>query len=198
MDALTVDDFTALQLLLKAPSKEVVRQLCQESFASGSGQSAKLIESACRSLSVTREEAQQLLGALHCLSRHVLFHGMASPEEIFTAFPASFHPNLKNLLTKILLEQSPAWRNDVLAKQISLPQLVDMDWRVDIKTSSDSVRRMAMPTCLVQIKVQDDPGLCQSNPVESTVMVELSKETLETMLDGLGKIRDQLSTVANK
>ncbi|KAG2462821.1 COMD9 protein, partial [Polypterus senegalus] len=141
---------------------------------------------------------QQLLGALHCLSRHVLFHGMASPEEIFTVFPASFHPNLKNLLTKILLEQSPAWRNDVLAKQISLPQLVDMDWRVDIKTSSDSVSRMAMPTCLVQIKVQDDPGLCQSKPVESTVMVELSKETLETMLDGLGKIRDQLSTVANK
>ena len=35
-------------------------------------------------------------------------------------------------------------------------------------------------------------------PPVSTVNVELSKETLDTMLDGLGKIRDQLSSVANK
>ena len=31
-----------------------------------------------------------------------------------------------------------------------------------------------------------------------TVNVELSKETLDTMLDGLSKIRDQLSSVANR
>ena len=33
-------------------------------------------------------------------------------------------------------------------------------------------------------------------PVIQSVNVEFSKETLETMLDGLGKIRDQLSSVA--
>lgn len=36
---------------------------------------------------------------------------------------------------------------------VSLPRLVDMDWRVDIKTSSDSIARMAVPTCLLQLKV---------------------------------------------
>lgn len=36
---------------------------------------------------------------------------------------------------------------------VSLPRLVDMDWRVDIKTSSDSIVRMAVPTCLLQLKV---------------------------------------------
>lgn len=36
---------------------------------------------------------------------------------------------------------------------VSLPRLVDMDWRVDIKTSSDSISRMAVPTCLLQLKV---------------------------------------------
>lgn len=36
---------------------------------------------------------------------------------------------------------------------VSLPHLVDMDWRVDIKTSSDTISRMAVPTCLLQLKV---------------------------------------------
>jgi len=32
----------------------------------------------------------------------------------------------------------------------------------------------------------------------SNINVELSKETLDTMLDGLSKIRDQLSSVAKR
>ena len=35
-------------------------------------------------------------------------------------------------------------------------------------------------------------------PVAQTVSVEFSPETLHTMLDGLGKIRDQLASVATK
>lgn len=44
----------------------------------------------------------------------------------------------------------------------------------------------------------EDP--CQPTDTESvsTVTVELSKESLDTMLDGLGRIRDQLSVVAGK
>ena len=36
---------------------------------------------------------------------------------------------------------------------VSLPRLVNFDWRVDVKTSSDSATRMAQPTCIVQMKV---------------------------------------------
>ena len=39
------------------------------------------------------------------------------------------------------------------------------------------------------VKKEDEDGT-------SLVNVELSKETLDTMLDGLGKIRDQLSAVS--
>uniref|UniRef100_V9L7C9 COMM domain-containing protein 9-like protein n=1 Tax=Callorhinchus milii TaxID=7868 RepID=V9L7C9_CALMI len=91
-----------------------------------------------------------------------------------------------------------AWKSEVLASQISLPHLVAMDWRVDIKASSDTVSRMAVPTCLLQMKIQDDAGPHRDGPAISTVSVELSKETLDTMLDGLGRIRDQLSAVASK
>lgn len=44
-------------------------------------------------------------------------------------------------------------RSFFLNPSVSLPRLVDMDWRVDIKTSSDSISRMAVPTCLLQLKV---------------------------------------------
>ena len=36
---------------------------------------------------------------------------------------------------------------------VSLPKLVDFDWRVDVKTSSDTISRMSMPTCIVQLQV---------------------------------------------
>ncbi|XP_009893900.1 PREDICTED: COMM domain-containing protein 9 [Charadrius vociferus] len=140
----------------------------------------------------------KLVSALHNLTRHVVYHGLTRAEDILSLFPEDFHQNLKNLLTKIILENISAWRNEAQASQISLPRLVDMDWRVDIKTSSDSISRMAVPTCLLQLKIQEDVALCGNSPVVSAVTVELSKETLDTMLEGLGRIRDQLSAVANK
>ncbi|XP_005047028.1 PREDICTED: COMM domain-containing protein 9 [Ficedula albicollis] len=141
---------------------------------------------------------RQLVSALHSLTRHVVYRGLTRAEDILCLFPENFHQNLKNLLTKIILENISAWRNEAQASQISLPRLVDMDWRVDIKTSSDSIVRMAVPTCLLQLKIQEDAALCGNNPVVSALTVELSKETLDTMLEGLGRIRDQLSAVANK
>ncbi|XP_051885193.1 COMM domain-containing protein 9 isoform X2 [Pristis pectinata] len=153
-------------------------------------------------MAVVGSEALQLLlkliSSLHYFTRQVVFQGLTSAEEVFLLFPDNFHQNLKNLLTKIILENVASWRNEALANQISLPRLIDMDWRVDIKTSSDNINRMAVPTCLLQMKIQDDATVCRDKPTISTVSLELSKEKLDTMLDGLGRIRDQLSAVANK
>ncbi|KAG7473844.1 hypothetical protein MATL_G00100110 [Megalops atlanticus] len=197
MATIAEEHFTSLQLLLKAPSKDAVRQFCQDSFPSGAPESLRLAESVAGTLCVSASEAQQLLRALHTLSHHVLFYSLSAPEQILALFPHSFHASLKNLITKILLEQSPTWRSEALTNQVSLPQLVEMDWRVDIKTASDSMSRMAVPTCLVNMKVQDPLALGDGDSV-SSVTVELSRETLDTMLDGLGRIRDQLSVVAGK
>lgn len=46
--------------------------------------------------------------------------------------------------------------------------------------------------------MQENPSRVDVVPNVSSVNVELSKETLDTMLDGLSKIRDQLSSVANR
>nr|XP_056707898.1 COMM domain-containing protein 9 [Euleptes europaea] len=198
MAALDGEQFAALQILLKASKKDEVRHLCQECFLSSASGSEKLIEGTCSTLSVAPDEAKQLICSLHNLSRHVVHRGLTSPEEILSLFPEGFHQNLKNLLTKIILENLSAWRNEVQASQISLPRLIDMDWRVDIKTSSDSVSRMAVPTCLLQLKIQEDAALCGNDLATSALTIELNKQTVDTMLDGLGRIRDQLSAVANK
>ncbi|XP_028287215.1 COMM domain-containing protein 9 [Parambassis ranga] len=186
------EDFSNLQLLLKAPSKDAVRDVCVQSHR---GTSRRLTESTAATLSIPAGQAAQLVQSLHALSHHVLFHNLSSPEQILAIFPESFHSNLKNLITKILLENSPTWRTEALSEQVSLPQLKDLDWRVDMVTSSDSVSRMSVPTCLVQLKMEDPSA---EGTAVSTVTVELSRESLDTILDGLGRIRDQLSVVAGK
>ncbi|XP_075044457.1 COMM domain-containing protein 9 [Mixophyes fleayi] len=196
--ALQESEFSSLQLLLKASSKDVVQKLCKDSFPRSALGSVHLIDSVSSNLSVTSEEAAQVVHGLHALTRHVVYRGLMTADQILSIFPDNFHQNLKNLLTKIILENVSSWRGDAQNASISLPRLVDLDWRVDIKTSSDSVASMAVPTCLLQMKIQEDPDLCRLNPATSTLTMELGKETLDTMLEGLGRIRDQLSAVANK
>ncbi|XP_073327983.1 COMM domain-containing protein 9 [Pagrus major] len=190
--AVSPEHFTNLQLLLKAPSKDAVRDVCVQSHR---GPSRRLAETTAATLSIPAAQAAQLLQSLHVLSHHVLFYNLSSPEQILDLFPESFHSSLKNLITKILLENSPTWRAEAVSNQISLPQLKELDWRVDMVTGSDSVSRMSVPTCLVQFKM-DDPSA--GGESVSAVTVELGRESLDTILDGLGRIRDQLSVVAGK
>ena len=77
----------------------------------------------------------------------------------------------------------------------SSPVCLHADWRVDVKTSSNLLSRMSVPTVLVGMKVQDVPTRVDLVPDVKDVQFELSKEALQTMLDGLNKIRDQLSAV---
>uniref|UniRef100_H3CAG5 COMM domain containing 9 n=1 Tax=Tetraodon nigroviridis TaxID=99883 RepID=H3CAG5_TETNG len=188
------EHFNNLQLLLKAPSKDAVRDVCVQSH----GRPSRLLaETTAASLSISAAQAAQLVQSLHVLSNHIIFHNLSTPEQILNLFPDSFHPSLKNLITKILLENCPTWRTEALNNQsaVSLPKLKELDWRVDMVTGSDSVSRLSVPTCLVQLKM-DDPSAGGGSV--SAVTVELSRESLDTMLDGLGRIRDQLSVVAGK
>jgi COMM domain containing 9 len=64
-----------------------------------------------------------------------------------------------------------------------------------MKTSSNYLSRMQVPTVMVQMEVQQNPTKAGVMPGVQDVQFELSKETLATMLDGLGKIRDQLASM---
>ncbi|XP_061750709.1 COMM domain-containing protein 9 [Nerophis ophidion] len=192
--ALPSEHFNNLQLLLKAPSKDAVKDVCVKSHQ---GLSSLLTQSTATTLAIPEAQAAELVHSLHVLSHHVIFHNLSSPEQILHLFPESFHSSLKNLLTKILLENSATWKTQAVSNQIFLPRLKELDWRVDMVTSSDSVSRMCVPTCLVQFKTEEPCHTEEGQPV-AVATVELSRESVDTMLDGLGRIRDQLSVVAGK
>ena len=40
-----------------------------------------------------------------------------------------------------------------LCAAVSLPKLANFDWRVDVKTASDTVTRMSVPTCILNLQV---------------------------------------------
>ncbi|NXV98206.1 COMD9 protein, partial [Calonectris borealis] len=104
MAAVRQGEFAALQSLLKAPSRDAVRQLCQECFSTPPAGLGPLAQRACPGLAAGPEEAEQLVSALHNLTRHVVYRGLTRAEDILSLFPENFHQNLKNLLTKIILE----------------------------------------------------------------------------------------------
>ncbi|EGC35385.1 hypothetical protein DICPUDRAFT_87892 [Dictyostelium purpureum] len=84
----------------------------------------------------------------------------------------------------------------------SLPRMVSLDWRMDIKTSSDVMSRMNVPSVLFKLEVEDkntDKKLNQEEDDDEkktkTVIFELNKETINTMLESLEFVKNQLDSI---
>ncbi|XP_054714955.1 COMM domain-containing protein 9-like [Uloborus diversus] len=199
MNKLSVN-FEVLLLLLKASSKQQVIDICQDAFKHREKEVPPntVLKSLVDSFSIETSEATKLFTALTGLIKFILFHGHSTHESISSLFPEDFHKNLKDLLSKILSDHFSSWKSAAVTSSISMPRLTEFDWRVDLKMASGKVARMNEPTCILHLKI-NDPGLPENHEdCHQTLNVELSKEKLDTMLHGLGRIRDQLSAVAKK
>ncbi|KAL9955939.1 hypothetical protein ACROYT_G037344 [Oculina patagonica] len=191
------DLFPPLKLLLKAQSKEFVRTLFHEAFRYRNDTvPISVLKNVSTSLDAGLDEARQLLESLISVVCAALFECLTEPKAVYELFPENFHKNLRELISKIIAENMPLWRTNATNEQVSLPKLIDFDWRVDVKTSSNAISRMSMPTCIMQLQVQENATEQNCMPAVRRLNVELTKEKLDTMLDGLGKIRDQLSSVS--
>ncbi|KAH9504973.1 COMM domain-containing protein 9, partial [Bulinus truncatus] len=183
-------------------SKQQMVDLCEQAFIHRKRNPAHLpedlVQSLAEALPIPTNDSRLCISSLSHLLKTAVFQGSTDPQVIFTYFPNGFHKNLRDLITKIIIDNMPRWKASAIANQVSLPKLLDFDWRVDLKTSSDSVARMSVPTCILNLEIQEQPGSIHQTAGTENVNVELSKETLDTMLDGLGKIRDQLASVANR
>jgi len=65
-----------------------------------------------------------------------------------------------------------------------------------VKTASDQLSRMALPTTMVELQVQETARKRGELAPVNNITFEMNKEALNTMLEGLVKIRSQLSDVA--
>ena len=90
------------------------------------------------------------------------------------------------------------WKKIASQQIISWPRMVDMDWRVDVMSSSQEVSRMSVPTVILDIKVEGQQERVGEMPPVRSINFELSKESLGTLLDGMNKIREQLGALSDQ
>eukprot|EP00455_Lapot_gusevi_P013650 TRINITY_DN1669_c0_g1_i1.p1 TRINITY_DN1669_c0_g1~~TRINITY_DN1669_c0_g1_i1.p1 ORF type:complete len:197 (-),score=61.20 TRINITY_DN1669_c0_g1_i1:9-599(-) len=193
-------NFEPLLHLLKAEDRRVVDALFKDvhrfRYEAIPDEKKQLYQS---TLQLTPAEFEQLVRSVGELIQEALYEPAADEEQeaarLVGLFPADFHPALRQLICKILAGRAALFRESALNSLISPPSLMDFEWRVDVKTSSNLLSRMSVPTVFVSMKVQDVPTEVDSMPGTRDVNFELSKQALQTMLDGLTKIRDQLSSI---
>lgn len=63
------------------------------------------------------------------------------------------------MVCKIMAGRMGLWRDVASRSKISLPRLLEFDWRVDLKTSSAQQLSMSKPTAIINLLVR---GVCAS------------------------------------
>lgn len=183
--------------LLNAPNAQLVDDILITCFQfRHDGLSDKKKATWAQTLQIKESEVDELSKSVSELIHESVYIGATAPDQVATLLPSDFHGNLRGLLCKKIALKVPAWRSAALNNQVSPPKLIDLDWRVDSKASSSSLSRMAVPTVLLEMKIQETPTEVGVMAGVKTVQLELSKQELATMLEGLGKIRDQLGGIA--
>lgn len=192
-------NLNALELLLKSPSKDFVNELFQTSYTCGeSGVPASIQKKCGEAMEISEEEAASVFQAIGSLIKTVLFESITTKEGILAVLPDSLDDKLKKLVISAVASNLASWKSQTATGQLSLPQLKDFDWRIDIKTSADTVTRMSVPTALVQMRIEEIPTSVDALAQPRDVVFEASKDTIETMLDGMGKILEQMDSVTNR
>nr|CAB3232849.1 COMM domain-containing protein 9 [Phallusia mammillata] len=173
-----IHQYSGLLHLLKASSKKTVIEICR--MVAQADSKADILTRIRTDLNLNDTEAEDLYVDLTTFVEHVTYHDFHDVDSIKSSLPADFHPNLRDLLTKIVADNSAKWRSDLLSKQVSFPKVEELNWKVESNSTTTG-----RPTCKLNIKTND----------EKDIKIVMSKATLDTMLDSLSTIRDQISSV---
>mmetsp|Transcript_15617 Transcript_15617/g.16362 ORF Transcript_15617/g.16362 Transcript_15617/m.16362 type:complete len:196 (-) Transcript_15617:122-709(-) len=187
----------ALNYLLKASSKETVEKILNLVFISRYDTS-KTVTPTIKSLLDLEEESQaeELYQALLICVKCVLGSGELSDlAELFKESGNEVNSKLKSLVGQIITNRLEVWKDAAASSRVSLPKYLDVDWTLNIQKSSSEVVHMNIPSLLVELSLEPTPETTDAPPSVDKISFELSREALETVLDGLGRIRDQLGAM---
>lgn len=209
-----VVDYESLSLLLKASSKDQIRELLVSAFDrrfDAAFPATDAVENAKATLNLdSQDEVQKLLMAVKAFVKLILFRSgnlqpsssESNPKEetgrrLLSLFPDDFHRNLRDLLVKLVVDLIPGWRKAAIEDLVGLPRLADFNWRVDVKSASNCINRMSQPTCFVQIKV--DEARKKNGDISSrSLAVEFNQEQMNNMVEALEKIKTQLNVLSSQ
>lgn len=145
----------ALNLLLKASDKKVVEKLFDTVFRNRFDDLSQINTSFLDALELTPDETAELLQETRSVIKTALMNSPSSLDDIAGRLPSymSSKPLIK-MVTKILKGRMAVWREVASRSKLSLPRLVEFDWRVDLKTSSAQQLSMSKPTAIVNLLVR--------------------------------------------
>ena len=197
-----------LLLLLQAPSKVFVEQVFVRTYQTRfDGFNFDFVESIADQLQQSQQAnyhliIEELLSSVLHVIQYCVYYQYNSIEqilasELFTNNDSSFtsHDQLKRLVAGTVVKFHDVWKEQALNTQISLPKLVDMKWRVDLSTASNLIQKMSAPSVVIQLNVQNPSTMKGTMSKTEQINFEMDRETLSTMLKGLTKIKDQLSSI---
>lgn len=209
-----------LECLLQSPSKQFVEQLFVRIYQCRlEGISDTLIQQVSQALFSSEEDEStdkkvskdELMKCRHCLEtmlqilEQCIFFQVESEEEIFDLIIKRSKLNTSNdevlkmvkLMCQVLVKYGPVQQQTAMNHMISLPKLVDLKWRVDLKSSASSKNNAStattIPCVMVQMTIDQTSSNIHQLQQPKVINFEMNRETLEVMLSGLSKIRDQLS-----
>ncbi|CAA7396247.1 unnamed protein product [Spirodela intermedia] len=174
-----------LPLLVRASSKDSVEYILQALWRTRATGLDSADRAIVRGMLQLQSDAalDPLLVCLRMLIRRCVY-GNVPRDEIQKLFPEEVTPEIQRLLTLLLQKFQREWREDAHKDQVSIPRLKAMTWNmVDQNTESGG------HVAVLNLKLQGD---AQSLSKDTEVKVQLTKDTLQTMLKSMFCIRDQL------
>ena len=136
----------ALLVLLQASSKKAADVFLGVAFLDLTKRCPeRKLEAARAILPVEATEFNSAFESAKALIAETLRRG-ADHAVIEELLGAEFHPQLRELLTKIILANASVWTEVLVQGQVSLPRLIDVNWRVDVVASSSTMSRQSRPT----------------------------------------------------
>ena len=141
---------------------------------SGLGASQSVLKKMGEALELNLVQTEELLVAVALLIEDAIFENRTATD-VVAALPADLNKSLKQLIAAIVTKNMPKWRETVAASQISLPRLVDSDWRIDVKTASEVIARMDQPAVIVDLRVRRLPVRWRFVRARSRVRPDLTR-----------------------
>lgn len=192
----------ALSELLKAPSKSFVESLLHRVFLTRLDAAPEsLRQGLVEALEMdaadpgTPARAAAVLAALRAFVQRCVFEGRWTAEAAVALLPGGLHAGLAAMLSGGVAARSAEWRRIAQQQLVALPRLQSAEWSVAVRSASSLVDRMAAPSLVVRLAVQPPPLRSGAVGQPADVVFELSRDELDSMLAGLGKIRDQLAGI---
>lgn len=194
---LTNEEWDELGKLVQVKERSNLARLLQTIFETPT-RSTLVLQTIAEDLSLDPEAPSTVTTCSHIYAglKHIISEAVyrnAQGPDVLSWFPESFHVQLAKLLATLIIRLLPQWRAKQIEHQVGLPKLQAIDWRIDIKTASELNQQMSVPALLVQLTVEEESKKSEESQL---IHFELTPATLDSMLEGLTKIRTQLGAIA--